>query len=439
MTAEGRGDRRALAVLATAQAAGLSGGPLVVLVGGILGGKLAPAPTLATVPVVALVLGLAAGTLPAAAGTRMWGRRRALALGSAVATVGCVMAALGAHTGRFLPLCVGILLVGGNLACVQQYRFAAAEAAIPGREAGAVSVVMAAGILGGVLGPALATAARSWTGTPWAGSFLALGGTYAAVTSLLLLGLAHTERPAEFSRTVRASGQLASPPPPPPRSSTERSARGLLLGLLLSRPRFRLALAAGMTSFAVMILIMSATPLAMQLHGGHGVEATARVIQAHSVAMYAPSLLTGILIASFGTRRLMLAGVAAMSACAVVAMGGTGVQEYWTALVLLGLGWNLLFVAGTVELSRSCEAGEAPSAQGFNDFLVFGAEALAALCAGTLLRWTGWTGVNVTGLTVLAFMLVVLITHRASSPAGRPHGLGRPRPRGTGRRACRFP
>lgn len=389
---EGRGVRT-LAVLSAAQAAGLAGGPLVVLVGGLLGARMAPVPALATVPVATMIVGLALGTVPAAAGVRRLGRSRTLTLGSFVATAGCLLSALAVHLDDFVLLCAGILLVGGNLACVQQYRFAAAEAAGPGREASAVSIVMAAGIIAGIMGPALATASRDWMGVPWTGSFLALAAVYASVGALLAVGLGASPSGRPRSRAAGRSNWRA-----------------------LLQPRFRVALAAGVSSYVVMVLVMTATPLAMQVHGGHGAQATARVIQGHAVGMYAPSLLTGILTTRLGARRVMLVGVTLMAGCVAVALSGTSVADYWTALVLLGAGWNLLFVAGTVELSRACAPGEGASVQGVNDFLVFGSEALAALGAGTVLQAGGWHGVNLVAGFILASLLAVLASQRERTP-----------------------
>lgn len=379
---------RNLFVLTAGMAAAFSGGPLVVLTGSLIGSDLAPSPSLATLPIGTFVVGMAAASFPAAMIMRRLGRRRGFALGTAIAALACGVALEAISSGSLALFCIATLLIGGNLAIVQQYRFAAVESVPERHAARAVSIVLTAGIISGILGPELARQTRDWLPTPFAGSFIVLGALYVAVTLLMLLAL--RDPPTVITRLV-ASGS-ADPRP------------------ILARPSFRLALAAGMAAYGVMILIMTATPVSMHLMDGYTVEATAAVIQGHAVAMYAPSLLSGLLVSRFGTTRLMSAGVLAMSLCAVLGLASGAWLAYWAGLVSLGIGWNLLFLGATVHLTRSYEPNERFRAQGLNDGLVFGVEAIAALAAGPILHAAGWRGVNTLALVSLAGLVLVLLS-----------------------------
>lgn len=372
--------------LAAAQALGLSGAPLVVMVGGVVGRELAPAPSLATLPLAAMVVGTALGSAPAALLSQRLGRRRGLALGAAIGVLAALGAALAVGLASFAAFCLATLLVGSNLAFVMQYRFAAAELAGPDDAARAVACVLAGGIVAGVLGPALGSRGRDLLVTPWVGSFLAMAVVYALLVVVLLVGLGDDVPSTTARRRARLGASLE----------------------LLRTPAFLIAAAAGVTAYAVMSLVMTATPIAMHGSGFH-VNATALVIQAHVVAMYAPSLIAGPLSARFGLDRLMGAGVVALAACTVLGLGVNALGGWIAALVLLGIGWNLLFLGGTVALARAFPGEERFRAQALNDVLVFGTQAAASLGAGLVLAYGGWTGVNVVALMAIGLMGAVLL------------------------------
>lgn len=169
-----------------------------------------------------------------------------------------------------------------------------------------------------------------------------------------------------------------------------------------------MAVAAGVTAYAVMTLLMTATPFAMR-SAGFGADAIARVIQGHVVAMYAPSLVAGALVARFGARRLVMAGMVSMVTCAVLGLGAWGLGGWMVQLVLLGLGWNALFLGATVTLAEALREGEGLELQALNDSLVFGAQALASIAAGVLVALGGWRTVNVVAVGPLMLMGLVLV------------------------------
>lgn len=382
----GRPRRGALVTLTVAQALGLSAAPLVVMVGGVIGRELAPSPSLSTLPLATMVSGTALMSAPAALLMQRIGRRLGFAGGALFAGIGSLLAALAIETGDFKLFSMATLLIGAHLAFVMQYRFAAAEAAGPERAAQGIALVLAGGIVAGVLGPELGRRGRDLLETAWTGSFVALAVVSGLLLPVVLIGLRHD---GHRSSAVRRR--------------QDRHPRGSLL----RHPAFLFAVAAGITAYAVMTLVMTATPLAM--HGaGFDVDASARVIQAHVVAMYAPSLIAGILVARFGIGRLMAAGVIAMAGCTAIGFSGRGLSAWVTALALLGAGWNVLFLGGTVALARAFPGDDRYRAQAANDLLVFGTQAMASLSAGAVLSAGGWRAINGLALVPLVCMTAIL-------------------------------
>lgn len=400
-----RGRRTALATLTAAQALGLSGAPLVVMVGGIVGAELAPAVGLASLPLATMVVGTALGSAPAALAMRRFGRRLGFTVGAVVGTGGALLACVAVVRDSFAALTLATLVMGANLAFVMQYRFAAAEAAGSGGRERAVAVVLSGGVVAGLLGPELGAAGRLLLSTPWAGSFLALAGVYAILALVLIAGLERgrassgPERavpPAGLERSVRPAG--ATEPDP-----IAGAGRGTP-----TRPDFALAVAAGVTAYAVMTLLMTATPLAMRV-AGFDANAIALVIQGHVVAMYAPSIAAGALVSRFGSRRLMAGGLVAMGACVALGLSAGGLGAWIAQLALLGLGWNALFLGATVTLADAVGWEARFRAQALNESLVFGAQAVASLAAGTFVSLGGWATVNVVAMGPLVLMTLVLV------------------------------
>jgi predicted MFS family arabinose efflux permease len=381
---------RNLYLLALCQALSLSCTLTVGLLGGIVGSRLAANPALATLPISCGILGTALGTVPAALLMRRIGRRRGFMLGALIAALSGVLAALALQLGSFALFCVATFGIGTNLAFAQQYRFAAAESVAPLMIPRAISLVLTGTLLGAFAAPALAALmADRVAGEQYVGSFL-LVSAYALLALLLL------------SRLEDAPAGAASQDAP------ERG-----LGAIFKTPGFQLALVAAAVGYGIMSFIMTATPVSMHVVHGHGLTATAWVIQSHVLAMYLPSFVTGRLIARHGPAPVMLLGVAANLACIGLALAGHSVHDYWAALVLLGIGWNFLFVAGTSLLTRCYSASERFKAQAANDFAVFATSALGSFAAGFVLHRIGWHGVQIISLgAVLAIVLVLALNWR---------------------------
>lgn len=390
---------RNLGILLTCQCVATGGTVLVVTLGGIVGSSLAPDPAWATLPMSLMVVGTAAGTVPAAMLMRRIGRRRgfaAAALGAALASLLTVVA-LGLAS--FALLCLCTALIGVAVAFSQQYRFAAAESVAPARAGRAVSLVLVGAVGGAILGPLLVTVpdlARG-AGSGFTGSFALLSGLF-LLSALLLLGLAEG-RPAE------------SPMEP---------AVGRPLRLIAGQPLFVIAVLGGVVGQGVMTFVMTATPISMHVVDGFSLADTSAVIRTHVLAMYLPSLASALLIGWLGVGRLMAIGLVALTVTLVVALQGHGYLHYWSALLLLGVGWNFLFVGGTSLLVESYRPAERFTAQASNDFCVFGVAALASLLAGMVVHAVGWEGVLWGAAPLLAVMAVALsrlsAAHRRTVP-----------------------
>jgi cyanate permease len=291
-----------------------------------------------------------------------------------------------------------MLLIGTAGAFAQQYRFAAADAAEPAFKPRAISWVMVGGIVTGVVGPQLAIHAQPLVpGAPLAGPFLALA---------VLIGL---------SALVLA--QLRVPPPAP----ISTAPAGRPLREILLRPRFLVALLAAVSSYALMSLVMTATPLAMIEH--HHSHADAQTgIQWHVIAMFGPSFFTGALISRFGKSTIAAAGLLLIALSATVALLGLSLWHFWVALILLGIGWNFGFIAATAMVTDLYRPEEAFRVQAMNEFILFSIVAAASFASGGLLVASGWTVVNllvypVVAISVLLIALQAFRDRRSPVPA----------------------
>lgn len=368
-------------LLAIAQMLAASGLTVVVILGGIVGADLAQKPSWATVPLSLAIVATALTTVPATMLMRRIGRRPGFIIGALVGVCGGVVAAQGVSRESFELFCIGTMLIGSSAAFTQQYRFAAAESVEPEQVSRAISRVLIGSLGAAIIGPQLALAGRSWTSTQYAGSFLTVSLLYLAALTVL----SRLKLPALSAVGNRADDASA--------------------GSVLAHPHFRIAVFSSAVAYAVMSFIMTAAPISMHRLDHHSLEATTWVIQSHVLAMYLPSLVSGRIIARYGERPVMLWGGALLASCAAVSLVGHHVMHYWWGLVLLGAGWNLLFVAGTTLLARQLCGADRHRAQAINEFTVFGSQACASLLAGLAVQHIGWQMLNLATLPLLAIMM----------------------------------
>jgi len=374
-------------MLSATQALCMSGSFLFFLLGGIIGSHLTPTPALATLPVSVMIAGLAASVVPAGLLIHRFGRR-AVFVGSALqAAGGCILAGYAISTQRFWLFCAAAFLLGSNNAVVMQYRFAATEYVEAGHASRAIAVVMCGALAAAWLGPELAVRTADLVPSArHAGSFYSATGLYLVAAVLL----------SRISAAAPAGAADLAPPRP--------------LREIAAQPVFQVAVLGALASYTVMSFIMTATPISMHIVDGHDEVATARVIQVHLLGMYLPSLGSGWIIAKFGDRPVIVAGTLLMTVCVAIAVyAGHGVAHYGWALGVLGLGWNLLFIAATTLLTKTYTRGERVQAQTLNDFLVFGAQATASLLAGVAVTTIGWERLNLATLPLLAAVLLATL------------------------------
>ncbi|MCI0752876.1 MFS transporter [Teichococcus vastitatis] len=357
-----------------------------VAMSALIGHSLATDKSLATLPMALQMAATMAASIPAGIVFARLGRRAGFVLGAAGAFLGSIVFALGVWTGSFPLYCLGAIPAGLGFGISQHYRFAAAEVATPAYRPRAVALVMAGGILSAIFGPELVKHTRD-TLAP----FLFLG-TYLILALLPLICV------ALLSRTVL--------PPPPPRTAVATPLREIL-----ARPAFVAAALTGAVAYGTMNLVMTATPLEMMLCG-FGIGASATVIQLHAVSMFAPGFVSGRLIARFGARRIILVGTLLSAACAAVALSGERFGHFSVALMLLGVGWNFMFVGATTLLSEAHRPEERVRAQAANDFIVFGTVACTAFASGAIHAQAGWTMLNLLLFPALALALGLMLLQR---------------------------
>jgi MFS family permease len=381
--------RRNVLVLATAQA--LAGGTstIVITTGGIVGAMLAPDKGLATLPITVMVLGMWLGTLPTGALARIYGRRFALVTGALIGTASGLLASMAVLQGSFLLFLLGSFGAGLFGATHQSYRFAATDTASEGFRPKAVSWVLAGGVLAAVIGPQLIIFTKDLL-PPYLFAATFLG--QAALASLAAVALLFIKIPRPVAATSKT--------------------RGRPLGQIIRSPRFIAAAACGAVSYGMMNLVMTSTPLAM-LACDHSVTDATLGLQWHVLAMFMPSFFTGSLIARFGVDRIVVFGLGLILASATVALAGITLWHFWTALVLLGLGWNFAFIGATTMVTLCAKAEERNKVQAFNDFLVFGSMAVGSFSSGQLLASFGWAAVNQVVFPAVLAAAVLLVWRRA--------------------------
>ena len=366
--------RRTAIILAASQAIVGSAAPISFSVGALAGHYLLAADkTLATIPVTAFTVGVAVGAIPAAGIIKRMGQRAGFMTGTGITALGGALATLGLFQASFWLFSFGLLVIGFGGAFVQQFRFAAADNAPPAFKARAISFVLAGGIITAVLGPQVVIFTRE-TLAPvmFAGSFAAIIGL-AAVGAAILAFL-----PARQATATHASG-------------AEEPARPL--GEIVRQPLFAIGLLCAVGSYALMSFVMTGAPLAM-VGCGFSPDEAALGISWHVMAMFGPSFITGRLIARFGRETMVGVGLVLLVGCALVGLSGIELWQFWTALILLGLGWNFAFIGATAMVADAYRPSEKGKVQGFHDFILFGSVAVASFLSGVVYNEWGWDMLN---------------------------------------------
>jgi MFS family permease len=395
------GDARArsnVVRLAAAQALTGANSAVIFATGSIVGATLAPNISFATVPLSMYVVGLAAGTLPTGAISRLYGRRVAFIIGTGCGVLTGLLGAFAILQSSFALFCCATFLGGLYGAVSQSYRFAAADGASAEYRPKAVSWVMAGGVFAGVLGPQLV----QWTMDIWPPYLFAFSFVVQAMVALVAMAV------------------LAGVDAPKPVPSDLHGGRPLLE--IVWQPRFIAAALCGIIAYPMMNLVMTSAPLAMKICG-LSVSDSNFGIQWHIVAMYGPSFFTGTLILRFGAPRIVAIGLLLEAGAAAVGLSGITAMHFWATLFILGIGWNFSFVGASALVLKTHRPQERNKVQAFNDFLVFGMMAIGSFSSGQLLANYGWSAVNLVVFPPVLLGLAVLTLVSWAKRRANPQAL----------------
>ena len=377
--------RRNLTILILAQAILGAQMPMIFTIGALAGQALSPNPCWATLPITMVVLGSMLSSTPLSALMQRHGRRTGFWVGTAGGMLGAIMSAAGLYTSSFLLFLAGSLLTGVYMSSQGFYRFAAADVSSPAFRPKAISWVMAGGLASALIGPQLVKVTAD---------ALVVGylGTYVAVVGLNLMGAV----------------MFSAIDIPAPARAAEGAPAGRTRRELLRDPVIVVAIICAMVSYALMNLVMTSTPLAV-VGCGYATEDAADVVSAHVLAMFVPSFFTGHLIARFGVKPIIGIGLVILAGAGAVALTGVEIEQFFIALVLLGVGWNFGFIGATTLLTSAHSVEERGRLQGLNDLLVFGGVTMASLSSGALMNCSGtgvvagWQAVN---LAMVPFLVL---------------------------------
>ena len=376
--------KKNVSLLAACQALLFTNNSTVIALNGLAGYALASNKAFATLPVTGWVVGAALSTVPASMLMRRFGRRAGFTVGAVTGILGALICSLALWLSSFWLLCCGTIVFGVYNAFGQYYRFAAADASKSDFKARAISLVLAGGLVGGIVGPQFSQRTVDLFTTQYMGAYLSL--IFFLVIVIVLLRWLDIPPPSE--------AELAGPVRP--------------MREIAVQPAFFVAVTAATVGYGVMNLLMVSTPLAMGFCG-HPFGDAATVIGWHVIGMFGPSFFTGSLIKRFGVLSVMFVGALILYVCVAIALSGITVAHFWASMVLLGIGWNFLYIGGTTLLTESYRPSEKAKVQGINDMIIFVTMATTSFSSGLLLDRNGWDTINYLALPFISIAVVGLL------------------------------
>lgn len=376
--------KKNVSLLAALQALLFTNNSTVIALNGLAGYALASNKAFATLPVTGWVVGAALSTVPASMLMRRFGRRAGFTVGALTGILGALICSLALWLSSFWLLCCGTIVFGVYNAFGQYYRFAAADASKADFKARAISLVLAGGLVGGIVGPQFSQRTVDLFTTQYMGAYLSL--IFFLVIVIVLLRWLDIPPPSE--------AELAGPVRP--------------MREIAVQPAFFVAVTAATVGYGVMNLLMVSTPLAMGFCG-HPFGDAATVIGWHVIGMFGPSFFTGSLIKRFGVLSVMFVGALILYVCVAIALSGITVAHFWASMVLLGIGWNFLYIGGTTLLTESYRPSEKAKVQGINDMIIFVTMATTSFSSGLLLDRNGWDTINYLALPFISIAVVGLL------------------------------
>lgn len=382
-------------LLAVAQSLGQTSSVLIATLSAVVGLELAEDKSLATLPIAVISLGTAGMLIPASLFIRKFGQRKGFMVGTAIGMLAGLFSWHGIVEHSFGIFVFGNMLFGCQTGFSQYYRFAAADAVPEASKGRAISLVLTGGIVAAIAGPNLARFTQYIGSTPFIYSYLSI--TALSMVAFMVI----------FGLNLQPAGKLAT-------AGVARPLREIIKQRIVGT-----ALVSSVVGYSVMVIVMTATPLAM--HGfGHSHNDSAIVIQWHVLGMYVPSFFTGSLIDRFGARNVILTGIVVLGVHVFFALTGTDFLHFVSGLIFLGIGWNFMFIGGTVLLTKAYQPAEKEKTQAFHDFTVFAVISLSSFSAGGLLNHSGWMAVNVSVIPLLVVALVIILISGSNVGDGRP-------------------
>ncbi len=385
-------------LLALAQAIMLSVNSLMVTSAAIIGSHLATNKALATLPPALQFVAVMATTIPASILMGKIGRKPGFLVATAIGLGGATAGIIGIYQDSFLLFCCGSIGIGMYTGFGNYFRFAATEVSPAEKKNTAISYVLAGGVLAAVIGPNLANLSKDLFAITYLGTLVSVLLLY-ALNGINFLCM---KLPRPVTRELRQNSRP--------------------MAQIARQPAFIVAVASAAIGYAVMVLLMTATPLEMT-HQHHPFSDVAFVIQWHVLGMFVPSFFTGHLINRLGAQRIILSGACLMILCILLNFSGSSVSHFWAALLLLGVGWNFMFIGGTSLLTETYRPGESARSQALNDFVVFSAAACASFAAGALLHLLGWQLVNYAVIPLIGLALALHVWLWSSKKQIAPTGL----------------
>lgn len=383
-TQDGRAKRNVI-VLVLAQAFLGAQMPMIFTIGGLAGQSLASNACWATLPISMIVLGSMLSATPISGIMQKYGRRVGFLIGVTGGMLGAAIGSYGLYVASFPIFLLGSLFTGIYMSAQGFYRFAAADTASDAFRPKAISYVMAGGLVSAIIGPQIVKATSDAFVVPFMGTYMAVIALN-LFGALIFLGL-------DIPRPEKAAADA-----PKGRSRME----------LLRTPRVAVAMICALVSYALMNLVMTSTPLAV-VGCGYETNDAADVVMAHVLAMFVPSFFTGHMIARFGVEKVVGLGLLILTGAGAVALSGVELEQFFIALILLGVGWNFGFIGATSMLAGAHTVEERGRVQGLNDLIVFGGVTLASLASGGLMNCSGGTvqeGWNAVNMAMAPFIML---------------------------------
>ena len=379
-----------LFILTICQIFSFTAPPITVFISGIVGLKLSPISSIATLPTSLSIVGTAVFSIFAAKIMSKIGRKRGFILSSIYTSASALLASYSIFTENFILFCISCFIIGTGIAFTHQYRFAAAETVEKKESSRAISILLLAGILSAIIGPNVANFSKDLIADHL------YSGTYVSLSILTIL-------PVFFLLFYKTDKN-------PKIENNKKDVQRSYLELL-ANPIILQAIVTAAFAYSIMSFLMTATPISMYKIHGFTLGSTSIVIQLHIIGMFAPSLITGTLVQKFGHTKIIYAGSSIYLMCIVLSFLEQSFINYTISLILLGIGWNFLFITGTSLLVLCYSNKEKFKVQGFNDIIVFSIQAIASLSAGYSIISFSWNQINL--ICIPLVIMIILISYRA--------------------------